>query len=205
MSDAVPNVDDEGVLSVRRRTILKGAAWSVPAVMVAQLPSWAAHGTQPVSIDFGQSTACKIPGASWKTFCYNKGYVLWAVVENTTADPVIITGVTNMKVGGVIQCVVGMTLPSDSCSDRVTSVTIPRDGDAIIGIFSNADSDSSSDVVSLQLTYTQHGVEITTPILSGTVIGSPWTTGGGSCKFPAGCVKRSEPLTACDTRCATIY
>lgn len=205
MSDAAMEQNELG--GVSRRTILQGAAWSVPAVMATQLPAWATTGTPPdVSIDFGQSTACKIPGSSWNSgqnrLCYDKGYVLWAQIVNSLAVPVTITGVVpgTMLVGGVPQCVIGIVDPALLDADPTVPgpVTIAAGESYTVGVFSNASSDSSSTTVQLQLAYTVEGIDETTPTLSGQVTGSPWTTGGGSCSFPSNASSPRRPPSACD-------
>ena len=61
---------------ISRRTIVKGAAWSVPVIAVGpSLPAMAA--TAPV-LEFG-GTACKIPGQGQDI---NKGYVLGFTINN---------------------------------------------------------------------------------------------------------------------------
>lgn len=67
-----------GPSGVSRRTVVKGAAWAVPAIAVASsVPAMAASpGTITLT-----GEGCKLPGASWPTF---KGYVFGITATNTT-------------------------------------------------------------------------------------------------------------------------
>lgn len=65
---------------ITRRTVVKGAAWAVPAIAVAgAMPATAVSG----NISFSPTVACKSPGASCETFY--KGYVVGFQVCNNTA------------------------------------------------------------------------------------------------------------------------
>jgi hypothetical protein len=220
MSDASTSGDDSGPASVGRRTILKGAAWSVPAVMVAQLPAFGATGTPPeVYINFGESTACKIPGDSWNNpnyprICYKWGYVLWAAVVNLNAGTTIyIEGAQDFLIGGSPQCTVAITEPAATCmtargdlpGGNGVDIAIPPNSTRIVGIFTNANQDSASTNLSVRLWYRfGDGVrEISIP-QTGSLTGGSWSgpAGQGSCRFPplsAGCAKTPPP--ACNTNC----
>lgn len=71
---------------ITRRTVVKGAAWAVPAIAVAgAMPATAVSG----NISFSPTVACKSPGASCETFytceTFYKGYVVGFQVCNNTA------------------------------------------------------------------------------------------------------------------------
>jgi hypothetical protein len=193
---------------VNRRTVLKAAAWTAPAILVAsQLPA-AATGTPPlVELDFGNADACKLSGNSWKALCYNKGYVLFVPVTNNGTAPITVTGVQSMVVGGQDQCVVAITTPFPSCYNAVLQVIIDGGQTVLIGIFSNADDDSSSDTVTVTLKYSYvdgegNVIDTTSEPQSGVVKGGAW--GSNSCNYPR---PESEcprtPPTACGTSCGT--
>lgn len=58
---------------VSRRTVVKGAAWAVPAITVASaVPAMAASATVTVS---EAGDACKLPGNSCSNAGYSKGYL----------------------------------------------------------------------------------------------------------------------------------
>jgi hypothetical protein len=179
--------------TISRRTVAKGAAWSVPAVLIAKsTPALAA--SPPIVIDFGDSTACKLPGNSWGSAGYNKGYVLWGQFVNTL-DTTVSFRVTDIVVGGIDQCLVGVTnpaLPTPCPPQTIDCITLGPNEEQVYGVFSNASTDSSSTDVAVSIEYWvgdstcgaagsgQVGVT------SGNVVGQSWTTdtGGGSCKFP---------------------
>ncbi len=71
---------------VSRRTVVKGAAWAVPAITVASaVPAVAASG----DISLIQTNACKSPGNSCKTF--KKGYIFTFSTTNTYACSITVT------------------------------------------------------------------------------------------------------------------
>lgn len=182
-----------------RRTIVKGAAWAVPAVAVASAtPAFAA--SPPEIIDWDASSACKIPGNSMG-YCYNKGYVLWATFENPTGKDLTIC-VTGMNVGGIGQCIVGLADTDVSCNTSIgTCFTLPAGGTRHIAIYSNAATDSASNTVTVYFTYADSGNPPQNGDTSGTVTGGSWSgdTGQGSCSH--GC-SDGAPLDACNTSCA---
>ena len=179
--------------TISRRTVAKGAAWSLPAVLIAKsTPALAA--SPPIIIDFGDSSACKIPGNSWGSAGYNKGYVLWGQFVNTL-DTTVSFRVTNIVVGGVDQCLVGVTDPAlaTPCPPQtIDCITLAPGEEQIYGVFSNASSDSSSTDVAVTIEYWVNESSCGAPgsgqtgVTSGSVVGQPWTTpqGGGSCDFP---------------------
>jgi hypothetical protein len=207
MSDIMAQAGDaEQPDGISRRTVLKGAAWSVPAIMVAtQLPAYAT-GTPDLTIDFPASSACKIPGNSWGEQCFNKGYVLWAEIVNNTGQTVYLTGVSFMSVGGVTQCVAGFAEPLVSCSTLQQCVSVAP-GTTTVAIFSNAATDSASNTVVVNLDYNLTGCgdagTAQSGNLSGNVVGNPWpNTQGGSCQFPPGaCPTGRTPPNICGTPC----
>lgn len=83
---------------VTRRTVVKGAAWAVPAIAVASaMPAMAVSGYVTVT----PLSACKSPGNSCSV--YYKGYALGFTVTNNTPVQIQIFAdcVTNGKLGGV--------------------------------------------------------------------------------------------------------
>lgn len=196
---------EEIKFGVSRRTLAKGAAWTVPAVAVAAAaPAYAKSGV-PIVIDFDNASACKIPGKSMG-YCYNKGYVLWAEFDNTSAIAVEVT-ITGMTVGGVSQCIVGVVDYTSSCNTALSSntFTVPANGTRYIGIYSNASSDSGSDIVAVSFDYTPQGEPKQSDTQDDDLKGGSWSgdTGQGSCKFPTQnfvCDPKA-PLSACNTSC----
>src|SRR6476661_11238847 len=70
-----------------RRSVVKGAAWAVPAVVVAGVAPTVAASGGPLSFTGG---ACKLPGNSTDTF---QGYVFELTAVNT-AGPLPTTSIT---------------------------------------------------------------------------------------------------------------
>ena len=140
--------------TISRRTVAKGAAWSVPAVLIAKsTPALAA--SPPIVIDFGDSSACKIPGESWADEGYTKGYVLWGQFVNTL-DTTVSFRVTNIVVGGIDQCLVGVTDPAlaTPCPPQtIDCITLAPGEEQVYGVFSNASTDSSSTDVAVTIEY----------------------------------------------------
>lgn len=202
---------DSGVdqrLSVSRRTVVKGAAWSVPAIMIAsQAPAMAA--SPPVYIDFDNSTACKLPGGSFdfSPYCYIKGYVLWADFVNDTGVPVYVS-VDSMVVGGVTQDVVGMTDPTQPCPAAPpaasTCMLVGTTG-RTLGVFSNAATESANTDLLIKISWYDNancsGTPLGTADLTGDLGGDPWTGNNpagnptGSCDFPPNTQCFKPPVT----------
>ena len=182
-----------------RRTLVKGAAWSVPVVAVAgAAPAIAASPFEV--IDWENSSACKIPGNSMG-YCYNKGYVLWAAFENPTNRDLTIC-ITGMTVGGVTQCIVGLADTQVSCDTPIGNCfELPANGTRYIAIYSNAATDSGSNTVVVNFTYEQPGDQPAPAYTSGNVTGGSWSgdTGQGSCRH--GCAT-GAPISACGANCA---
>lgn len=180
--------------TISRRTVAKGAAWSVPAVVMAtSAPALAS--SPPIIIDFAESSACKLPGTSWKDRGYDKGYVLWAMFENTL-DTQVSFRVLDIFVGGVDMCLVGVTDPAvpSPCppTQFVDCITLDPGQKKVYGVFSNTSANSASNEVQVKVEYwvgsSSCGAAgtgtIGTP--SGQVVGESWTgpNGEGSCDFP---------------------
>lgn len=70
-----------------RRTLVKGAAWSVPVVAVAGAAP--AHAASPGQVILTQVGACKSPGNSCRSFA--KGYIFTFNVTSTWSCPVTVT------------------------------------------------------------------------------------------------------------------
>lgn len=81
---------DQSSSAVRRRTLVKGAAWAAPAVMVGSAaPAFAASSIPPT---FTFSQACKSPGNSCESF--PKGYEFGFLVCNLSDQAIWLYTVT---------------------------------------------------------------------------------------------------------------
>ena len=68
--------------SIDRRTVAKGAAWSVPVIAVgAAAPAMAVSSSTPTGEALG---ACKLPGASCNNV-FTKGYAFLVTVNGVAA------------------------------------------------------------------------------------------------------------------------
>ena len=222
--DATGSGEQQEKRGLSRRTVLAGAAWSVPVIAVASAaPAMAA--SPPVTILFGQSTACTIPGESQRDSCFEKGYVLWARFINESSTDyyvridAVVLGLPTDPGGAISQCVVGMTDPfSVTCPPTVSNcMLVPGETDEgtpeIYGVFTNAASESSSDWVTVTLSWFADSACLGTPLGTATldpalVIGSPWTGSNangatGGCEIPAGATCFDPPII-CGTQCGDL-
>lgn len=104
-----------------RRTLVKGAAWSVPVIAVAgAAPAFAASG----SVTLTQTGACKSPGNSCKSF--PKGYKFTFNAVNTWPCEVTITSatisVTSGEAPGTLTVVTPFTVPAGTTPAFVVTV-----------------------------------------------------------------------------------
>ena len=188
---------------ISRRTVAKGIAWTAPAVAIAGTAPAFAVSRPPIEVDFGNSTACKIPGSSYGDLCYDNGYVLWGAFNNNTSLDATVT-LTTITVGGVERCVVSLMDYDNMCGTLPSKTFTIAAGDTrYIAIFTNTSSDASSTTVTAALSYTLTGQSPATTIQSGTVTGEPWQ---GSCNFPARAGSKCNdskdtPPSACNTGC----
>lgn len=93
---------------VSRRTVVRGAAWAAPAIMIASAAPAIAASPGPV-VPSGSGSACKHPGnPKWYhfTFCF----------ENTSAASITVT-LDHMTVNGL--------LPEDPQPIIPTSIVVP--------------------------------------------------------------------------------
>ncbi len=190
---------------ITRRTIAKGVAWSAPVVAVTAAAPMASASGEPVTIDFDNSTGCKIPGASQGALCYDKGYVLFATIVNSTAQVATVT-INSMTVGGILRCLVGVSDIDTSCGTTIAgnTFTVPANSTRKVAIFGNSSTDSSSTNISVNLTYNVGGGNVVSDQdTDADVGGSPWPdANGGSCTRPGTC-NGIQPPTACGGPCAS--
>ena len=189
-----------------RRTVVKGAAWAVPAVVVAGAAPTVAASVPPVFPDLPSATACKLPGNSIATRygCWNKGYVLFVNFVNTFNTPVSVT-VTGLDVSGVPDMTLIATTLTSTCSTPTTCINIPANGLVQVAVFGNGSTDSANNVT-VNVEYTFYpgsgcaGTGTATAVDGPVTGGSSWTanangSAGGSCNRPGNCV--TPPLAPC--------
>ena len=118
---------------VSRRTVVKGAAWAVPAITVASaVPAVAASGPPPGLI---LGVACKNPGNSCAS--RPKGYTVGATLTNTSSLDVYVYAVTYTTVG--------TTLNLTYAPPPALPFVIPANSS--INVFLNASSQNSANQV----------------------------------------------------------
>lgn len=179
---------------VTRRTLAKGAAWTVPAVAtVAAAPAMAAS-VGPLTFT---GNACKLPGNSSSTF---KGYVFELVANNVLGPNPLdtVTVITAVSVDGVNEPTYAVKVaPSYTCSCTNCGGGDPQfcTPDGVLNqqvlVYTADDLLGTSQNASMSLTYQQYEcsgttcvafggpVTISTPSLST----PPATQGGGSCNI----------------------
>lgn len=189
-----------------RRSVVKGAAWAVPAVVVAGAAPTVAASVPPVFPDLPQGSACKLPGNSISTSygCWNKGYVLFVNFVNTFNTPVSVR-VTGLDVSGVPDMKLIATTLTSACNTPTTCINIPANGQTQVAVFGNASTDSANNVtVTVKYTFfagsgcasAGTAAQVAGPVNGG----SSWTVNnngqaGGSCTRPGNCV--TPPVAPC--------
>jgi hypothetical protein len=189
--------------NISRRRVVAGAAWSVPAVVVASSAPAVAASRGPLEFTGG---ACKLPGNANDIF---KGYVFELIATNTTG-PFPTTGVTvitdvrinNVAVTGfqvyvqsttpitpggpVTGCPCGTCTPSGAT--LCNSFCTPDGTTQRIFVYTNSQQNSQN--TSFSLSYQRYECGTCTaidgaavPITSGLLATPPATGGGGSCNI----------------------
>lgn len=184
--------------NISRRRVVAGAAWSVPAVMVASAAP--AVAASPGFLTF-TGEACKLPGNSSDTF---KGYVFELNANNETGPlpDDAVTVITSVTINGVVEpnyaVVVKDPVPNPSCSCSGCGPAghsfCTADGvtDQQILIYTGAEPTGTSENANFCITYTVYDCQDTAncgagsspapqPLCSGSVSTPPATPGGGSC------------------------
>lgn len=126
---------DAGRSRLGRRTVVAGAAWAVPAVLVAQpVPAMALSGNPPNLV---LKKACKLPGNSCGD-ALKKSYKFNFDVTNTSAHTIYICNVTftatNTNVDPLVWYAPG---GPGSC------LTVPANTTTNINIFANSNSSAN--------------------------------------------------------------
>ena len=187
--------------NISRRRVVAGAAWSVPAVMVASAAPAVAASPGPLEFTGG---ACKLPGNATDTF---KGYVFELTATNTTG-PLPTTGITvisNVKINNTsvsdfyvdvrsgAECVGGCL--TTSCGADPTHVFCTPDGAVQQILIYTADKPTGdSQNAEMTLEYQRYdcidgGASCSpidpspVPLSSGVRSTPPITEGGGSCNL----------------------
>lgn len=134
---------DKQELRPNRRTVVRGAAWTVPVVAVAaSAPAFAASGNPepPPPVDFANAVWCKIPGKSEGG--ESQGYVGIVPFSGLATDVTI----TNLVLKGE-------TVDIDTLCLSMVEI----DGKSFLKIFIPDDDDSANATITGKITYTYGG------------------------------------------------
>lgn len=158
---------------VNRRTVMKGAAWSVPVIMVASAAP-ATASSPPVTFEL-TGNGCKTPGNAIGNF--PKGYAFGATFTNTSAAPVIVD-IGALDVSGDPQTIVLAVDPSDCSVVDWNAITIPANSSRDIAIITAQGDNSNNGVLNLSYCWAANaflpaGCDVGVAALSG----DPWTSG----------------------------
>ncbi|GAA6527707.1 hypothetical protein [Intrasporangium sp. DVR] len=183
------NNENGSGLRPSRRTVVKGAAWAVPAVAVAASTPASASSPEEPEINFELSSLCKLPGQSSGAKCYDKGNVAFLVFDNTkSSQDYTICAVTGMFNDGKSLCVVGISDPAVNCGEFADSIVIPAGETKTIAVWTNGATESSGGVFTVEFTGGFTGECTAAEPQTGNLKGGSWTSGGGSCDAqPDGC------------------
>lgn len=135
---------EETKFGVSRRTLAKGAAWSVPAAaVIAVAPSVAASPQTPTVT--ATDTACKLPGASCQsTVGVTKGYGV-GVVICASEDTVFTFGPASVSMDGA---------PATTWTVGPNPLTITKDGCATVTLGIQGEPNSKNVQLNGSFTYT---------------------------------------------------
>lgn len=177
-----------------RRSVVKGAAWAVPAVVVAGAAPTVAASAGPLSFTGG---ACKLPGNANDIF---KGYLFeLAAVNQPGPNPTTaVTVISNVRLNGTLvtgfQVVIKSASPAGSCtcagctpagSNGCNTFCTPDGTSQRIFIYTNTQVNSKNTEMTLDYQiYDCTGCTALTakvPLSSGLQSTPPATPGGGSC------------------------
>ena len=157
--DHAANAPSANTSTISRRTIAKGVAWAVPAVLAAGAAP--AFATSPVL--FGEvNTACKYPGKSISEAC-KQDYRFETTWNNTSGAPLQVTftvNVTQAHLQSVNGVLIGGTVYFPDAQGRVT-VTVPA-GETDIVIIANGDNSANiAGSYTITARYTHNGSDYT--------------------------------------------
>ena len=188
------NSDEQSSKPPTRRAVVKGAAWTMPAVIMAAPAPMIAASTGPLTFT---GAACKLPGGSSDSY---KGYVFELVATNpggvNSADTVtVITGIT---VGGVVEptyavSVKGTACTCTGCSGAPTKHQFCTPGGTSsqrILLYTDGAATGASANTEVCITYVRYRCDCSPvpgsqpmTVCSGTRSTPPITGGGGACRI----------------------
>lgn len=154
MSD--PSGISSGVTqSLNRRTVIKGAAWSVPVIMVASAAP--ALASSPLDIEItGVGTTCKHSGEGANNL-YPKGYHIEFVFRNISDETITFTlpGLVSSTSGDMTSDPGNVNEPANpnTAGNPISDIVIPPNTAAMTWVVHYYDSESSNRTISFNYTY----------------------------------------------------
>ncbi|NUO91089.1 MAG: hypothetical protein HOQ18_09755 [Dermatophilaceae bacterium] len=161
--------DSSAAPKVRRRAVVKGAAWATPAVMVAAAAPTAA-ASAPIVPSFEPGTFCKHSGKPkyyHAVFCF----------KNTTLSPITVS------LGNLVINDVGMQANVSEGGHFATSFTVAAGLSRCMYVDAGEFSDSANGTATLFFTYSFGSSSVSDSVSGGTIVGTnlnPCGTGNGA-------------------------
>lgn len=189
-----------------RRTVVKGAAWAVPAVVVANATPALAASPGVVSLT---GLNCKLPGSSSP---WSDGAVFLATINNDTAATVTVS-ITSFQRGDAIQtgsdiAVVKLSAtPAGNCCVNLSNVFTVGPGSGTYAIITKNWGDSGT--APLLVNYSVNDIEQNPATGSGSGL-NPLTSNpqcgiGGSCSYTEAqsqCILTAIGVAGCTGGCS---
>ena len=174
---------------VTRRTVAKGAAWTVPAIAVATPAAAVANSMPPVTPDIPNALGCKWPGgAADCTDPLDKGFRIYIPFDNNTGYNVTVTvSDADVTSGGTCSRDYQWWEAGPAASDGIFNIAVG--GSADFWVTWHDDNSGNNKTMSVKYTYT-----ITSGPNAGQIFG-PYTI-PVSKEFNTNCAGAPEPTIA---------
>jgi len=184
--------DADASHSPTRRTVVKGAAWTMPAVLVAAPAPVGAAAVAPLTFT---GSACKLPGGSSDTY---KGYVFELVATSAGGSDNTVTVITGVTVDGVPEPHYAVSVKSGSCTCSSCGsaptnhqwCTQSGAGTQRVLLYTDGAASGTSSNSEVCVTYTRYRCDCSpvvgsqpVTICSGRRSTPPITGGGGACRI----------------------
>ena len=184
--------DAEASHSPSRRTVVKGAAWTMPAVLVAAPAPVVAASVAPLTFT---GSACKLPGGSSDTY---KGYVFELVATSAGGADNTVTVITGVTVDGIPEPMYAVSVRSGSCTCSSCGsaptnhqwCTQSGAGTQRVLLYTDGAASGTSSNSEVCVTYTRYRCDCSpvvgsqpVTICSGRRSTPPITGGGGACRI----------------------
>ena len=184
--------DADASHSPTRRTVVKGAAWTMPAVLVAAPAPVVAASVAPLTFT---GSACKLPGGSSDAY---KGYVFELVATSAGGSDNTVTVITGVTVDGVAEPHYAVSVKSGSCTCSSCGsaptnhqwCTQSGAGTQRVLLYTDGAASGTSSNSEICVTYTRYRCDCSpvvgsqpVTICSGRRSTPPITGGGGACRI----------------------